>query len=341
MNPKPDPDLLVAAPHWPYTWRCLHHMANRGYAQIFTSIWSDDDFRKLSLSAQRLYFVLLSQSDISYAGVLPLTERRWARCCTGTSRADIETTLEELEERQYVVIDHDTEELLVRSFMRNDGLWKQPKMLGVALREAVATASPHLRQALARELGRLREALATASGGPSEASGEDRRAEMISDAEKALVGTPDEAMEEALPTASAGPRVRAGATPTPTPAPTPAPGTSELEAKQSGRGSLEVDARDASAPTPNRSATERPADRCSRHAGLDGDPGPCRLCGDARQAAADWDAAAARTAAAARRSCRWCDADGWRVDPEHPHRGPMGVRCDHTPLAQHLAEASR
>lgn len=316
-------------------------MANRGYAQIFTSIWSDDDFRKLSLSAQRLYFVLLSQSDISYAGVLPLTERRWARCCTGTSRADIETTLEELEDRQYVVIDHDTEELLVRSFMRNDGLWKQPKMLGVALREAVATASPHLRQALARELGRLREALATASGGPSEASGEDRRAEMISDAEKALVGTPDQAMGQGVEMPSGGLRVRAGATPTPTPAPSPAPSTSALGAEQSGRGSLEVDARDESAPTPNRSATERPNDRCERHAGQVEDPGPCRSCGDARQRAERWDADTTRARVQAVRACRWCDGDGWRVDPDNPQRGPMGVRCDHTPLAQHLAEASR
>ncbi|MFD1238301.1 hypothetical protein ACFQ34_33930, partial [Pseudonocardia benzenivorans] len=83
-------------------------MANRGYAQIFTSIWTDDDFRKLSRAAQHLYFVLLSQPDINYAGVLPLTERRWARCCTELSRADVESTIEELADRGYVLVDYDT-----------------------------------------------------------------------------------------------------------------------------------------------------------------------------------------------------------------------------------------
>lgn len=109
----------------------------------------------------------------------------------------------------------------------------------------------------------------------------------------------------------------------------------------SGGGVPDSSGRDETAPTPSRSASERPADRCARHAGLDGDPGPCRACGDARRDAESWDATTAHAAAQAQRGCRWCDADGWRIDPDNRHRGPMGVRCDHTPLAQHLAEASR
>lgn len=95
----------------------------------------------------------------------------------------------------------------------------------------------------------------------------------------------------------------------------------------------------AATPTPNGSAG-RPPERCPRHAGQP-DPGPCRSCGDARQRAERWDADTTRARIQAVRACRWCDGDGWRVDPDNPQRGPMGVRCDHTPLAQHLAEASR
>jgi len=53
------------------------------------------------------------------------------------------------------VVDDDTEELLVRSFIRNDGVAGQPNVLKMALREAQQTASPRLRSTLATELRRL------------------------------------------------------------------------------------------------------------------------------------------------------------------------------------------
>lgn len=205
-------------------------MASRGYAQIFTRIWSDDDFRTLSAAAQRHYFLLLSQPDINYAGVLPLTERRWARCCEETSRADVETSTAELDERRYVVVDVDTEELLVRSFVRNDELWKQPRMLTAALREALMTTSPLLRRALAEELKRVREAILRPSAGPagtpaeglkvkeSTKSADGRVAEIDAAVEKLVGGpedTPREALGRGIDKASAGLRVRAGAAPAP------------------------------------------------------------------------------------------------------------------------------
>lgn len=93
-------------------------------------------------------------------------------------------------------------------------------------------------------------------------------------------------------------------------------------------------------PTPNSSAEERPAERCRRHDGSTDDPGPCRACGDARKAAEAWDAATARALALAGRNCRWCQADGWRIDPDFPQDGPLrpGVRCDHRSLAEYRAE---
>ncbi|WP_346090478.1 hypothetical protein [Pseudonocardia benzenivorans] len=279
--------------------------------------------------------MLLSQPDINYAGVLPLTERRWARCCTELSRADVESTIEELADRGYVLVDYDTEELLIRSFMRNDGLWKQPKMLHAALRQALATASRHLRQGLARELGRLREALAMASEGPESGPKEDRRVEMISEAEKSLMGTPDEAMDNPLATPSAGPRAYARAAPTPTPTPTTLTDTStgtESPATQSEGGSLDPYVRDSNDPPPH---DDRPDDRCAEHAGTD-HTGPCRPCGDARRAAERWDTDREKRDAAARRACRWCDADGWRVHPGALHLGPTNERCDHhTPPKDH------
>src|SRR5690606_35065311 len=58
-------------------------------------------------------------------------------------------------DHRFIVVDYDTEELLIRSFIRNDGVWKQPKVLAIALEEAEQVASPRLRRAIAVELKRL------------------------------------------------------------------------------------------------------------------------------------------------------------------------------------------
>lgn len=142
-------------------------MARREYAQLYTRIWSDEDFRARSSEAQRLYILTLSQASLDYAGVTPLTVRRWANCSATTTVADVETALAELEEHRYVVIDRETEELLVRSYIRNDELWKQPRMLGLALREALEVQSPKLRTAIAAELRRLPESARVDKGAPT------------------------------------------------------------------------------------------------------------------------------------------------------------------------------
>ena len=87
--------------------------------------------------------------------------------------------------------------------------------------------------------------------------------------------------------------------------------------------------------------------RCPRHRDLPaGELGPpCRACRDARLAVESAAAAGpARDVDAeqARRVCSWCDADGWRIDPRNPHRGPLipGARCDHTPWSDEQLEAA-
>lgn len=129
----------------------------RSHARIFTSIWRDDDWRNLSAEAQRVYLLLLSQPTMNHAGVLPLTVQRWANSCVDTDSADVIQALKELQEARYVVVDPDTEEVLVRSLMRRDGVWRQPNVLKAAMKEAVETTSSRLRQALSVEVRRMLE----------------------------------------------------------------------------------------------------------------------------------------------------------------------------------------
>jgi hypothetical protein len=130
----------------------------RSHARILVSIWTDPDFRALSPEAQRAYMLLLSQGSLNNAGVLPLTVKRWAAGCHATTTGDVEKALAELDDHRYVVVDEDTEEVLVRSFIRNDGISKQPQMLKSALKEAVGIESARLRSVLAQELRKLERA---------------------------------------------------------------------------------------------------------------------------------------------------------------------------------------
>lgn len=97
----------------------------RRFAQILTEIWSTD-FTERSANAQRVYFLLISQPDLAATGVLGLSERRWSKLASDTKRDGIEDGLRELAEHAYVMVDEDAEELLIRTYMRHDGGWRNP-----------------------------------------------------------------------------------------------------------------------------------------------------------------------------------------------------------------------
>jgi hypothetical protein len=91
--------------------------------------------------------------------------------------------------------------------------------------------------------------------------------------------------------------------------------------------------------TTTRARENPPPPRCPQHVNADGDPGPCRACGDARQAREAWDADADRREAARRSAeareaaevraraiaaCDRCDDRGYRGK----------TLCDHDPDAE-------
>lgn len=127
----------------------------RTHARVLCAIWNDPDWVALDFGPQWLYQELLSQSSLNHAGVIGLTVRRWARGAANMDVATLEKFLSELVEHRFVVVDEETEELLVRSLIRRDGIAEQPNLLKAALNEARQIASPLLRAVLADELRRL------------------------------------------------------------------------------------------------------------------------------------------------------------------------------------------
>ncbi len=130
-------------------------MSDRTEARITVDMWADEDFRQLSSGAQRLYVFLLSQRSLRHCGVLPLTLRRWAASSPDLTQDDVEQDLKELEAARYVVCDWDTEEVLIRTLLRNDGLFKNARMLPAVIRAAALIESRALRAALHAEVRRL------------------------------------------------------------------------------------------------------------------------------------------------------------------------------------------
>lgn len=124
------------------------------FTRIRRDIWADDEFLALSVSAQWLYFYLLT-SDINLAGVADWRPKRITPRAVGLSPDVIESAAQELTAGLYIVVDEDTEEALVRSFIKHDGLLKQPNM-GVAVAKAYReTSSKMLRGVIVHELRKL------------------------------------------------------------------------------------------------------------------------------------------------------------------------------------------
>jgi len=130
--------------------------SGRQYALLRIDIWRDEDWRDLSVDAQWLYELLISQPVTSTAGVLPLQITKWARCARGMTIERVAAAVGMLSERRYIVIDDDTEEVLVRSYIRHGAAATgTPNVMLSALRCAVSVQSTELRQALLDEIERL------------------------------------------------------------------------------------------------------------------------------------------------------------------------------------------
>ncbi|MFD1048939.1 hypothetical protein ACFQ1S_27080 [Kibdelosporangium lantanae] len=85
--------------------------------------------------------LLLTQRDLSYAGLLPMRLKRWASRSKTTTVESVTAALAELDASRFVITDHDAEEVLIRSLIRRDGVYKQPNLLAGALREAFLLAA--------------------------------------------------------------------------------------------------------------------------------------------------------------------------------------------------------
>jgi hypothetical protein len=171
----------------------------RKHAEIQVGIWADPHWRTLTPDAQWAYTMVLSQASLTYAGTTAITIRRWSNLAAGMTPERVTAALSELADARFLVLDWDAEEVLVRTFIRNDGLWKQPRMLDAALRAAEKVESHTLRWSICRELRKVADIAPSVIG----ASRGDKVAETCTAAASSLVRgveeTPAETPSEGLP----------------------------------------------------------------------------------------------------------------------------------------------
>ena len=127
----------------------------RDHARLLVRIWADEDWTALTMAAQRRYHQLLSQERINACGVQDLRVQRWSTSARDDTIDQVKRDLNELHEARFIVVDTTTEEVLIRSYMRGDGVWKIPNSTKSALAAAQQVQSRRLRAVLVGELRRL------------------------------------------------------------------------------------------------------------------------------------------------------------------------------------------
>jgi len=127
----------------------------REYAAVKVAIWQDDDFRDLAPAAQHLYFVLMTSAELSFCGVMDWRPKRLAPRAKGWTEDGVKTVAGELSAARLIVVDEQTEEVLVRSFLRHDGVMKHNKTCISAMMAFSEIASNTIRGVVVHELRRL------------------------------------------------------------------------------------------------------------------------------------------------------------------------------------------
>lgn len=127
----------------------------REYGQIKTTIWSNPDYLDLTVHEQWLYLHLVTHPALSWCGVTDWRPRHIVPKASGQRLDDIELAANVLTHKRFIVIDEDTEEVLVRSYLRNDGILRKGNMAKAAAKAYTSVASRTLAGVIVHELRRL------------------------------------------------------------------------------------------------------------------------------------------------------------------------------------------
>ncbi|UXA19514.1 hypothetical protein [Mycobacterium sp. SMC-4] len=135
-------------------------MANAG-ALINEGLWrKDKEFQKVPRLAQCTFCQVLSGKDLDTAGVMTFHLDLLAKGCDELTVEQLKEDFAALEDRRFLFVDYDTDELFIRSYVRLVSVKNRNSWLSVP-KNARMVASEKIRHELAMELRRLKRKDAT------------------------------------------------------------------------------------------------------------------------------------------------------------------------------------
>lgn len=127
----------------------------RDHSRVKVRIWDDPDFLRLRVDDQHAYLMLMSNKGLSRCGVLTFVPGRFEDLASDLTPTRLRKAVQALRKARFVLVDDRTQELLVRSHVRHDGVLDRLNM-GKATGSAFeAIVSDSIRKAIGDELARL------------------------------------------------------------------------------------------------------------------------------------------------------------------------------------------
>jgi len=126
----------------------------RDHARILTAIWEDPDFLALKIAEQHAYFMLFSNLGLSRCGVITYIPARFEHLASDLTAAKLRKAIDGLRSSRFAVVDDRTQEILVRSYVRHDGVLDRVNMGKATGTAFEAVVSADLRAAIGVELAR-------------------------------------------------------------------------------------------------------------------------------------------------------------------------------------------
>jgi hypothetical protein len=290
----------------------------KDHARVNLDIWGNEDWLDLSPAAQHLYFILWTSPQLSYCGAGDWHPGKIAKKAKGWTPARVEAAAAELSRELFIIIDTETDEYLLRSWVKHDGLWRGPNMAVSMANARADLASRMLRGVIVHEVLKLKKRDPESNSWKREAVVNMLDQTPIDPADIPSF-TPELTLAPTLngtppPTVATTPPLThnngVGVDPCANPGATPAPAPTSSSILQSGYVSRErhQDAEhDSNAPPPSPT--------CEKHPG--GTELRCHACGEARKAREAWDGDQSERVTKVRaafwaevRNCPDCDQQG-------------------------------
>jgi hypothetical protein len=127
----------------------------RQFGKLLKANWGRDAWTKmLGTDAQWLYAYLVSQPTTDTAGVFPIRISKWAKGNPDMTTDRVRAAAEALVDTGWIAVDRDTEEGLIRNYIRDD--WAGDLIFKGALKRCLLVQSVSLRAILLAEIRELK-----------------------------------------------------------------------------------------------------------------------------------------------------------------------------------------